>query len=70
MRWNGASEERNRPRTDRTRQELSRARDETEPNRNLSNWVRHHDRYGPAAMVAPTGRWVPAAAEACCESQA
>lgn len=49
---------------------VPKGRDETGPNRNLSDWVRHHDRYGPAGVVAPTGRWVPDAAEACCESQA
>ena len=32
--------------------------DETGPNGNLSDWVRHHDRYGDRGFVAATGRWV------------
>jgi predicted dithiol-disulfide oxidoreductase (DUF899 family) len=38
---------------------VPKGRDETGPNRNLSDWVRHHDRYGDRGSVAPTGRWVP-----------
>jgi predicted dithiol-disulfide oxidoreductase (DUF899 family) len=38
---------------------VPKGRDETGPNRNLSDWVRHHDRYGDRGFVAPTGRWVP-----------
>jgi predicted dithiol-disulfide oxidoreductase (DUF899 family) len=37
---------------------VPKGRDETGPNGNLSDWVRHHDRYGAAGKVAPTGRWV------------
>jgi predicted dithiol-disulfide oxidoreductase (DUF899 family) len=37
---------------------VPKGRDETGPNRNLSDWVRHHDRYGDRGFVAPTGRWV------------
>jgi predicted dithiol-disulfide oxidoreductase (DUF899 family) len=38
---------------------VPKGRDETGPNRNLSDWVRHHDRYRDRGFVAPTGRWVP-----------
>jgi predicted dithiol-disulfide oxidoreductase (DUF899 family) len=41
-----------------------KGRNETGPNRNLTDWVRHHDRYGAAGHVSEVGRWVPAAA--CC----
>jgi len=41
-------------------------RNETGPNRNLADWVRHHDRYGQAGHVAPTGRWVEAKSEKAC----
>jgi hypothetical protein len=27
---------------------------------NLTDWVRHHDRYGAGGRVAETGRYVPA----------
>src|SRR5262249_9563983 len=37
---------------------VPKGRDETGPNGNLSDWVRHHDRYGNRGFVAPTGRWV------------
>jgi predicted dithiol-disulfide oxidoreductase (DUF899 family) len=40
---------------------VPKGRDETGPNRNLSDWVRHHDRYGDRGFVAPIGRWVPEA---------
>jgi predicted dithiol-disulfide oxidoreductase (DUF899 family) len=40
---------------------VAKGRDESGPNGNLSDWVRHHDRYESAGRVAPTGRWVPAA---------
>jgi predicted dithiol-disulfide oxidoreductase (DUF899 family) len=39
---------------------LPKGRNETGPNHNLSDWVRHHDRYGDAGLVEPTGRYVPA----------
>jgi predicted dithiol-disulfide oxidoreductase (DUF899 family) len=29
-------------------------------NGNLTDWVRHHDRYGSGGFVAPTGRFVAA----------
>jgi predicted dithiol-disulfide oxidoreductase (DUF899 family) len=38
---------------------VPKGRNETGPNRNLSDWVRHHDRYGDRGFVAATGRWVP-----------
>jgi predicted dithiol-disulfide oxidoreductase (DUF899 family) len=48
-----------------------KGRNETGPSHNLSDWVRHHDRYGHAGFVAPTGRWVPSeVSEADCCSQA
>jgi predicted dithiol-disulfide oxidoreductase (DUF899 family) len=40
-----------------------KGRNETGPNRNLTDWVRHHDRYGAAGHVSEVGRWVPAS---CC----
>ncbi len=45
-----------------------RGRNETGPNRDLTDWARHHDRYGTGGHVAPTGRFVPddAAAATCC----
>jgi predicted dithiol-disulfide oxidoreductase (DUF899 family) len=42
---------------------VPKGRDETGPNRNLSDWVRHHDRYGDRGFVAPSGRWVADGAE-------
>jgi predicted dithiol-disulfide oxidoreductase (DUF899 family) len=38
---------------------VPKGRNETGPNRNLSDWIRHHDRYGDRGFVAPTGRWIP-----------
>jgi predicted dithiol-disulfide oxidoreductase (DUF899 family) len=34
-----------------------KGRDETGPNYNLTDWVRHHDRYGAEGFVDPTGRY-------------
>ena len=48
---------------------VPKGRDETGPRGNLSDWVRHHDRYGAAGAVAPTGRWEPEG-EPCCASEA
>jgi predicted dithiol-disulfide oxidoreductase (DUF899 family) len=39
---------------------LPNGRNETGPNHNLSDWVRHHDNYNGGGSVAPTGRYVPA----------
>jgi predicted dithiol-disulfide oxidoreductase (DUF899 family) len=44
-----------------------KGRNETGPNFNLGDWVRHHDRYGAGGFVDPTGRYVaPAEADDCC----
>ncbi len=44
-------------------------RNETGPNHNLSDWVRHHDCYDAAGHVDPAGGFVPAKTEApCCHS--
>jgi predicted dithiol-disulfide oxidoreductase (DUF899 family) len=44
-----------------------KGRNETGPNFNLTDWVRHHDRYGSAGTVEPTGRFrSEAAASPCC----
>src|SRR5262244_1941741 len=37
---------------------MPKGRNETGPNRNLTDWVRHHDRYDSGGHVAPTGRYV------------
>lgn len=43
-----------------------KGRDET-INGNLTDWVRHHDRYGDGGSVDPTGRYMaPEDADACC----
>jgi predicted dithiol-disulfide oxidoreductase (DUF899 family) len=43
-----------------------KGRNETGPRHNLSDWVRHHDRYGHAGYVDGTGRWVAADTHDCC----
>jgi predicted dithiol-disulfide oxidoreductase (DUF899 family) len=48
---------------------VPKGRDETGPRGNLSDWARHHDRYGATGAVAPTGRWVPETASRCCASE-
>lgn len=45
-----------------------KGRNEHGPNFNLTDWVRHHDRYDAAGHVAPTGRWVAAQKADCCHS--
>jgi predicted dithiol-disulfide oxidoreductase (DUF899 family) len=40
-------------------------RQEDDGRGNLSDWVRHHDRYGASGEVAATGRFVPAEEPAC-----
>ncbi|HEX7969741.1 MAG TPA: DUF899 family protein [Stellaceae bacterium] len=46
-----------------------KGRNETGPNHNLTDWVRHHDRYGSDGAVAPTGRYVSAGgSDSCCRS--
>jgi predicted dithiol-disulfide oxidoreductase (DUF899 family) len=42
-----------------------KGRNETGPNHNLTDWVRHHDRYGVSGRVLPTGRWSEET-DACC----
>jgi predicted dithiol-disulfide oxidoreductase (DUF899 family) len=39
---------------------VPKGRDETGPNHNLTDWVRHHDRYDDRGHVAGTGRYVAA----------
>jgi predicted dithiol-disulfide oxidoreductase (DUF899 family) len=44
-------------------------RNETGPGFNLTDWVRHHDKYGEAGKVDPTGRYRAAERSKCgCES--
>jgi predicted dithiol-disulfide oxidoreductase (DUF899 family) len=43
---------------------VPKGRNETGPNHNLTDWVRHHDRYDDQGHVAATGRYV--AADDCC----
>ncbi|HEY4781026.1 MAG TPA: thioredoxin family protein [Chthoniobacterales bacterium] len=38
---------------------LPKGRNETGPNHDLSDWVRHHDKYGDAGLVETTERYVP-----------
>ena len=45
-----------------------KGRNENGPNFNLTDWVRHHDRYGVKGDVNATGRWVAADAADCCHS--
>jgi predicted dithiol-disulfide oxidoreductase (DUF899 family) len=48
-----------------------KGRNETGPNHNLTDWVRHHDRYQAAGFVDATGRYVPPeGSEPCCGSGA
>lgn len=37
-----------------------KGRNETGPNHDLTDWVRHHDKYGAGGFVDATGRYVPA----------
>lgn len=46
-----------------------KGRNETGPRHDLTDWVRHHDRYGVGGSVDRTGRYQPAAkAAACCHA--
>ena len=45
-----------------------KGRNENGPNFDLTDWVRHHDRYGAPGRVSPVGRWEPAEAAGCCHS--
>ena len=47
-----------------------KGRDETGPNRNLSDWVRHHDRYDDDGFVDRTGRYQSRRLDSsCCSEQ-
>ncbi len=43
-----------------------KGRNENGPNFNLTDWVRHHDRYEAAGHVAPNGRWMAGTEPDCC----
>ena len=46
-----------------------KGRNEQGPNFDLTDWVRHHDRYDAAGRVGPDGRWLPGEqASSCCHS--
>jgi predicted dithiol-disulfide oxidoreductase (DUF899 family) len=45
-----------------------KGRNETGPNHDLSDWVRHHDRYDAGGFVAPTGRYVAPTDSDCCHT--
>jgi predicted dithiol-disulfide oxidoreductase (DUF899 family) len=45
-----------------------KGRNETGPNHDLSDWVRHHDRYDVGGFVDPTGRCVPPRSSDSCHS--
>jgi predicted dithiol-disulfide oxidoreductase (DUF899 family) len=44
-----------------------KGRNETGPQRNLTDWVRHHDRYGAGGHVDSSGRFVTAEKTSCCD---
>lgn len=46
-----------------------KGRNETGPHFNLTDWVRHHDRYEVAGRVSEVGRWVSAEPASCCASE-
>lgn len=46
-----------------------KGRNETGPEFNLSDWVRHHDRYGAGGSVDPTGRYHAADKKNGCECE-
>ena len=43
-----------------------KGRNETGPNHNLTDWVRHHDKYEAGGFVDSTGRYVAPQDTACC----
>jgi predicted dithiol-disulfide oxidoreductase (DUF899 family) len=48
---------------------MSKGRNETGPNYNLTDWVRHHDRYGAGGFVDATGRYrAPETSDSCCHA--
>ncbi len=46
----------------------AKGRNEQGPNFNLTDWVRHHDRYGAGGHVDATGRYREGQASGCCDS--
>ena len=46
-----------------------KGRNENGPNYNMTDWVRHHDRYGDSGYVDPTGRYRENAGAGCCHSE-
>ena len=48
-----------------------KGRNETGPSHDLTDWVRHHDRYDVGGRVDPTGRSVPSASSgsSCCSGE-
>ncbi len=44
-------------------------RNENGPNYNMTDWVRHHDRYGDGGYVDSTGRYRENAGAGCCHSE-
>jgi len=47
-----------------------KGRNEIGPNHDLSDWVRHHDRYDAGGFVDPTGRYVaPKESDSCHSSE-
>ena len=45
-----------------------KGRNETGPSFNLTDWVRHHDRYDDDGFVDPTGRHRPKGADSSCDA--
>jgi predicted dithiol-disulfide oxidoreductase (DUF899 family) len=45
---------------------MPKGRNETGPRHNLTDWVRHHDRYGEYGYVNSHGRYVAGQRDACC----
>ena len=46
-----------------------KGRNETGPNHNLSDWVRHHDRYDSKGYVDATGAFIAEKPRSCCHSE-
>lgn len=47
-----------------------KGRNETGPNHNLTDWVKHHDRYGKGGFVDQTGGYVAESKPTCCSHEA
>jgi predicted dithiol-disulfide oxidoreductase (DUF899 family) len=45
-----------------------KGRNETGPNHNLTDWVRHHDRYDSGGFVSAVGRYVERTEKDCCDT--